>query len=129
MRVLSRQVKKLERRQEIELDLRETQERYYATVYQQVQTQLDAFNQELAKINKRVWRDKPTTHHHPNRDSQSRARGSRQDQFNELQNSFQNIVREKNNLERERAILMGKLQSEYSQAGKQNVGWLEGKIE
>src|SRR3989339_75618 len=129
LRVLSRQVKKLERRQEIELDLREMQEKYYATAYSQVQTQLDAYNLELTKINKEYGE---TSHRLATIQTElaNLARGgSRQDEFNELQNSFQNIVREKNNLERERAVLMGKLQSEYSQAGKQNVGWLESKIE
>lgn len=129
LRVLSRQVKKLERRQEIELSLREMQEKYYATVYQQAQTQLDALNQELAKINKEYGE---TGQHLTSIQTElaDLARGgSRQDQFTELQTNFQNIAREKNNLERERAVLMGKLQSEYSQAGKQNVGWLEGKIQ
>jgi hypothetical protein len=32
-------------------------------------------------------------------------------------------------LERERAVLQGKLQTEYSKVGKQNIGWLNSKIE
>src|SRR3989339_1629157 len=129
LRVLSRQVKKLERRQEIELDLREMQEKYYATAYQQVQTQLDALNQELGKINKEYSETSQRLTTIQTELANFARGGSRQDQFNELQTGFQNIVREKNNLERERAVLTGKLQSEYSQAGKQNVGWLESKIE
>src|SRR3989339_834073 len=129
LRVLSRQVKKLERRQEIELSLREMQEKYYVTMYHQTQTQLDTLNQELAKINKEHGETSQRLVTIQTELANLARGGSRQDQFNELQTSFQNIVREKNNLERERAVLMGKLQSEYSQAGKQNVGWLEGKIE
>jgi len=129
LRTLSRQVKKLERRQEVEIELREAQEKYYVTIYHQTQTQLDTLNQDLAKVNKEYNEANQRLSAVQTELANLARGGSRQDQFNELQNNFQNIVREKNKFERERAVLMGKLQSEYSQVGKQNVGWLEGKIE
>ena len=49
--------------------------------------------------------------------------GSRQGLFETLQRNYQEIGRQKNGLERERAVLQGRLQTEYSQAGQQNVGW------
>ena len=53
---------------------------------------------------------------------------SRQDIFDNLQKNIKKFY-EKNILEKDRAILQGKLQAEYTKVGKQNIGWLENKIE
>ena len=47
--------------------------------------------------------------------------------FAALQHEYNDVQAKKNELERARAILSGKMQTAYSQAGKQNVGWLESK--
>ena len=126
---LSRQVKKLERRQEIETELREAQEKYYATVYTESQKQLDELTKELSKANQEFEEsNRELTAIQIELAGLARAE-SRQTQFDALQNDFQNIVREKNKIERDRAVLQGKLQAEYSQAGKQNIGWLENKVD
>ena len=52
LRLLSRQVKKLERRQEVELQLRETEEKYYATLSTRNQTEINRLNKDLSGAEK-----------------------------------------------------------------------------
>ncbi|OGH77899.1 MAG: hypothetical protein A3I74_03535 [Candidatus Magasanikbacteria bacterium RIFCSPLOWO2_02_FULL_47_16] len=129
LKTLSRQVKKLEQRQEVESELLAAQESYYATlwtraeserkkieavlrgkekIYQEIAHRLHIIQEELAVLAKEE---------------------SRQDIFAALQAAYQEKVREKNTVERERATLQGRLEIEYSKVGKQNVAWLEKKIE
>ncbi|HBU06830.1 MAG TPA: hypothetical protein DEB09_01985 [Candidatus Magasanikbacteria bacterium] len=129
LRTLSRQVKKLEQRKDVEVELRANQESYYATLYNYNQTSLNELTQELVNVNKEYngINEKLTA-------VQTELAGlakeeSRQDQFENLQREYQDVSRRKNNLERERAVLQGKLQTEYSKVGKQNIGWLNSKIE
>jgi len=126
---LSRQVKKLERRQEIEMELRESQERYYTTLYAESQKQLDELNIELAKTNQDFEKSNEKLLAIQTELANLARAESRQNQFEKLQNDYQSIIREKNKIERDRAVLQGKLQAEYSQAGKQNIGWLENKVD
>lgn len=128
LRTLSRQVKKLEKRQEVELELRETQEKYFATLGEYHETQLDELHQELSVLN-RDYEDSAGKLRAVQEELSRLARGeSRQEIFTRLQNQYQEILRQKNALESEKAVLSGKLQTEYSQVGKQNVGWLQVKI-
>ncbi len=50
LKILARQVKKLEQRQEVELKLRENQEKYYASVYLANKSELDQLNSVLTGI-------------------------------------------------------------------------------
>ncbi|OGH71719.1 MAG: hypothetical protein A3G00_01400 [Candidatus Magasanikbacteria bacterium RIFCSPLOWO2_12_FULL_43_12] len=129
LRTLSRQVKRLERRQEVELELRETQEQYYFTLFSHNHEQLSVLNTELIKIEQEYNEAHSHLQTLQNELAALAKEGSRQEQFVVLQNEYQDLSRQKNQLERERAILQGKLQTEYSKAGKQNIGWLENKIE
>ncbi|MBI2038032.1 MAG: AAA family ATPase [Candidatus Magasanikbacteria bacterium] len=50
LKILARQVKKLEQRQEVELKLRENQEKYYASIYLVNKSELDRLNLVLAGV-------------------------------------------------------------------------------
>src|SRR3989344_4255699 len=50
LKILARQVKKLEQRQEVELKLRENQEQYYASIYLANKSELDKLNSVLAGV-------------------------------------------------------------------------------
>lgn len=129
LRTLSRQVKKLEERQEVETELRDAQESYYATLwthhesqiadisaaqnrmdtlYRAAEKELSAIQEELAGLARK-----------PGLESA----------FAELQSKYQEAVRRKNALEGERAVLSGRLQVEYSKAGDRERGWLNKKME
>ncbi len=129
LRTLSRQVKKLEQRQDVELKLREFQEQYYSTLYNYNQTQLDELSLELEKINLEYLTVNRNLTVVQEELAGLAKEESRQGIFENLQAAYQEIQKEKNRLEREKAVLSGKLQAEYSKVGKQNVGWLQNKIE
>ncbi len=50
LKILARQVKKLEQRQEVELKLRENQEKYYASIYLANKSELDQLNSVLVGV-------------------------------------------------------------------------------
>ena len=52
LKILARQVKKLEQRQEVELKLRENQEQYYASIYLVNKSELDKLNSILVEVEK-----------------------------------------------------------------------------
>lgn len=129
LKMLQRQVKKLEKRQILEVDLRDLQEKYYYTIYTRNKTELDEtnaklkiadesydlLNQELLQVQTEL--------------SDLARSASRQEVFAELQKNHELAVREKNEVERNLAILDGQMHAEYGKEGKQNVNWLNGKLE
>ncbi len=129
LKILSRQVKKLEKRQDVELKLRESQESYYISLFNYNKSQLDAVNLDLDIIEKEYKQVNERLLSAQEELATLARESSRQDQFEILQKEYQELQRQKNSLERDRAVLQGKLQTEYSKVGKQNVGWLESKIE
>src|SRR3989339_764853 len=129
LKTLKKQVSKLEKRQEVEMGLRETQEKYYFTLHSslsenldKLQTSFDTVNKTYEEVNTRLSAVQTEL-------AKLAQEKSRQEAFSELQEEYQKILQEKNNLEREQSIVSGKLQTEFGKAGKQNIGWLENKIE
>ncbi len=129
LKTLSRQVKKLEERQTVEFELREKQEQYYTILWlhndterKQLVQQLEALSEAYVRVQEKLITIQTEL-------AELAKEESRQDVFEALQKEFQEINRQKNVLERERAVVTGKLQTEYSRVGKQNVSWLENKIE
>jgi len=128
LKLLSRQVKKLEKRQEIEVELTETQESYYATIYQNHQNDIGSLSQKL-KIIEDEYRIAFTKLEEIQTNLAELARSSsRQDLFAELQKKHQEAVRIKNDLERQLMVLEGQMHSEYGKEGKGNISWLENKV-
>lgn len=129
MKSLARQVKKLEQRQDIEIQLRDAQEKYYASIHAELSGKFKEFEENKHNLEKEY-----TAVHAQLTDIQTELAGlakeeSRQEQFEKLQQEQQELIQKKNELERERAVLTGKLHTEYSKVGKQNVSWLENKFE
>lgn len=129
LKTLTRQVKKLEERHTVETELREAQEQYYVTVSKNYQTQRDAIQKELDSISEQ-YRLLSTELEVVQVELATLAHAaSRQDVFQALQQEYQRITREKHGIERDAAVLQGKLQTEYAKVGRQQLGWLENKIE
>lgn len=128
LKSLSRQVQKLEQRQDLEVALREFQEVYYSTLWQHHAGE----SSRIRAILDEVEHTYATTHKELTTIQEELAslaqQASRQEVFAGLQQEYQRILQQKNNLERERAVLQGRMHTEYSKVGKQNVGWLENKI-
>ncbi len=128
LRLLSKQVRKLEQRQEIEINLREAQEKYYGSLYTSNKNELDKLEKTIKELdeNYRVaFKELETVQ---NELSDLARAESRQEVFVKLQEKHQAAVKIKNDWERELAILSGKIQNAYSDLGKQNIGWLENKV-
>ncbi len=129
MKSLRRQVKKLEQRQDLETNLDDLQERYYATVYNSLSETIEKLESEQ-KHHEEEYKKVHTSLGGVQEELSSLAKEeSRHDQFQALQNQYQDLVHKKNQMERDRAVLVGRLHTEYSKAGKQNIAWLEKKIE
>jgi chromosome segregation protein len=127
LKLLSRQVKKLEERQELEVTLMNAQEQYYFTLYSRTKQEIDGLAEQLKKVEE-TYRQFFQELENIQQELATSARAStRQETFDKLQTRHQDAVRLQNNLERDLAILEGQLHTEYSNAGKQNISWLEQK--
>ena len=128
LKTLSRQVKKLEERQTVEIALKELQEKYYVTLFQNHENEANEFRVKIQKSSQVVEEKQSQLLSLQEELALLAKEESRTDVFDKLQNSYQELLREKNEKEREKIILQGKMQTEYGKAGQQQVGWLEGKI-
>lgn len=128
LKTLSRQVKKLEERQTIEVALRELQEKYYVTLYQTHNTEANEFRTKIQSSSEQVDAKQKNLLSLQEELATLAREESRSEIFDKLQSSYQELLKEKNDREREKIILQGKMQTEYGKVGQQQVGWLEGKI-
>lgn len=127
LKILARQVKKLEKRQEVEMKLRENQEKYYASIYLANKIELDELNKNLSEAESR-YRGAFKELESAQTELAALARAStRQEAFNELQSKYQSLLKQKNEWERQLAIKDGQMHAEYNKAGKQNISWIENK--
>ncbi len=128
LKLLAKQVKKLEKRHEVETELTAAQEQYYLTLYRANKMEIDALRNKLELVNA-SYRTSFEKLEGVQAELASLARGStRQDTFQEMNARHQAAVKAVNDIERELAILSGQMHTQYSQAGAQNVGWLEKKL-
>jgi chromosome segregation protein len=128
LRLLSKQVRKLEQRQEVELNLRENQEKYYGSLYWSNKKEIDSLELEINNLDiqyRGAFKELEDTQLELSNLARSE---SRQEVFAKLQEKYQAVVKEKNEWERQLAVLSGKIQNAYSDLGKQNIGWLEKKV-
>lgn len=126
---LKRQVGKLEKRQEVEVALRDLQEKYYFTLHDNLSLDLEKLQLEHDNVSKIYEEVNTRLLSVQNELSKLAQEKSRQEIFTELQDEYQKLLQEKTSLERDQAIVSGKLQTEFGKVGKQNIGWLESKID
>lgn len=128
LKTLTRQVKKLEERKEIEIKLRELEEQYYVTMFDHNSKQANDLKVALDGIG-RDLKEKEEALTGIQTELAQLAKQSSTEAFTQLQQAYQDVLKEKSALESQRASLSGRLQTEYAAVGKQNVGWLQGKVE
>lgn len=129
LRLLTRQIKKLEKRKELEKELRVLQRKYYSFLFQNLEKdrhgQLENFN-----IKDALRTDLQARLDNVQAELAKLAREeSRKDIFNNLQKDYNKLSIEKNDLMKESAMVKGKMSLEYVKFGKQNLSWLENKKE
>ncbi|MFH0852808.1 MAG: AAA family ATPase [bacterium] len=125
LRSLTRQVHRLERRQEVENDLRELQETYYSQIWAELSVKFDhdkkdhdelvkkqqTTSQELEKIQKEL---------------EAIEKEKTQDQaFRDLQRDYSALLDEKNALIKEQTVIRGRQDLAATQQGKLDIVWLK----
>ncbi len=128
LKILAKQVKKLEKRQEIEIELKSQQETYYASLFTANKAELDVIAQTLSQVEVDYRAVFGELDHVQNELATLAKASTRQEVFSQLQTQFQILMREKNDIERQLAIKDGQMRSEYGKEGKQNISWLDEKI-
>ncbi|MDD2758532.1 MAG: AAA family ATPase [Patescibacteria group bacterium] len=128
LKMLQRQVRKLEKRQMVELELREAQEKYYSSIYNRNKKDIDETQAALAGIENRHASALTALEAIQHELAELARSATRQEVFLDLQSKYQEAQRAKNEIERRQAILDGQMHAEYSQQGAQNITWLTGKI-
>ena len=129
LRLLTKQVKKLEKRQEIEKELRALQRRYYKSIWSRMTREQAGYAEELnVKDATRAEADDKLTAVQYKLAELSRSE-SRRDIFNNLQKDYNKLLAEKNTRLEELSLVKGKMSLEYVKLGKQNLTWLESKKE
>lgn len=128
LKILHRQIKKLEQRHEVESKLVSAQEQYYFTIYHHNRAEMEGLNRRLNEVEAHYRSVFGELEKVQGELAKFAGGSSRQEVFEALQGRYQEAIRRKNEFERQLAIIEGQMQTQYSQAGRQNVGWLEGKI-
>lgn len=127
LRLLSRQVKKLEKRHEVESELRSTQEAYYGALAGHNAAELATLKAQLNDIEQR-YRVSFEALAATQEELAELARGqTRQGAYEVLQAKYQSAERSKHELERKLATIQGQLGSEYRASGAHNISWLQEK--
>lgn len=129
LRLLTRQIKKLEKRKEIEVELRQLQKKYYSYLWtkNQKDRQKEDENFQIKDTLRQELELKLT-------EIQTELAGlareeSRKDVFNNLQKEYNKLQNDKSELLKDLTMVKGKMSLEYVKFGKQNLSWLENKRE
>ena len=129
LRLLTRQIKKLEKRQEVEKELRALQHKYYAQIWQTMKSDKLRHEENLnLKEALRGELDGRLSEIQIKLSAIAREE-SRKDIFNTLQKDFNKLTTDKNEILKELSVLKGKASLEYAKVGKQNLTWLQDKKE
>ncbi len=128
LKILRRQVKKIEQRQDLEMELNDLQSMYFFTRFSDLNIKIGNTETKITEI-ERKYQDKQKELLSTQQQLAILAKAkTRQEIFAELQLKYNRLLQEKNNLEKEKTILGGRLQVEFNKQGRQNVGWLKNKL-
>lgn len=127
LKSLKRQVKKLEQRQEVQLELRELQESYYRTLHDTLSGTVKGLKAQFSAEESEYAIASDVLSEIQKELAGLAKESSGEAVFSQLRAEYERLLFERSSLEREAAMLSGKLSQEYTKEGKQNVGWLEQK--
>ncbi|HUT22454.1 MAG TPA: AAA family ATPase [Candidatus Bipolaricaulota bacterium] len=129
LKSLTRQVKKLEKRKELEAALKDLQEKYYGYLWKDLSGKRKNYNREY-QVQEKVRAEAAAELGELQRQLAELARQeSRKDLFYNLQKEYNKLQAEKNQMLGDLTVLKGKSNLEYSKLGKQNISWMEEKKE
>lgn len=125
LRSLTRQVKRLERREVMEADLKNLQRTHYYLIWKELDernSKLKKEDQEQTSQLKKIESEKEEIQNKINRIAQE---DTRVQLFQKYQDEYQFYQQTRNKLLQEQAVLKGKVELGYIQKGKMDLAWLE----
>jgi len=129
LRSLSRQVKRLEKREEIEKELKDLELNYFSQIWQALNRKEVEIQKEKGNLEKFYLNLDKEISQIQNKINEFSAESSRQVVFEKIQNEYNNLVSQKNSLLSDQAILKAKLNMELEKQGQTNIIWLSKRSE
>ncbi|MFH1426529.1 MAG: AAA family ATPase [Candidatus Kerfeldbacteria bacterium] len=127
LKSLRRQVKRLERREKIEEELRGMQVEYYGTSWNELideRTDLEKkhaiFDEQIKALDAELEEQQKTN-------DALATEASRGERYQQLQNEFNSELEQKGLLMKEQAVLKGKLEVEHERQGELSLVWMQRK--
>ncbi|MDP3964318.1 MAG: chromosome segregation SMC family protein [bacterium] len=124
LRTLTRQVRRLEKRETVEAELREVQKQYYSGLWQELKNELDVVSTQQNDTEKVKNEAAAKLRKVQNELEKIERETSREESFRQLQKEYNRVLDEKNTLLQEQASLKGRWEMESMQAGEVNKVWL-----
>lgn len=121
---LTRQVKKLEQREEIQAALRNYQQEYYHRVWSELMATKKNQDKIIAELQQQLDGQQTELQDKRRKLEEIEKSESRSEIFNELQSKLQQRNQEKNRLLREMTVLKGRLEVDLEKQGQLNLAWL-----
>jgi len=129
LRSLTRQVKKLEKREEIEKELKTLQLDYFSVIWQSLDKNLQQIQSQKVNLEKIYKNLVSELQQVQAKIEEFSTESSRQVVFEKIQNEYNNLIAQKNSLLRDQTILRAKLDVELQKQGQGNLVWLKQKEE
>lgn len=124
LRSLTRQVKRLEQREQVQASLREYQQEYYHRLWSGLQKTRQDQQTAAAGLHGQIKEIQDALDGLRAEIQAIERAESRSALFNDLQRQLQAAQQEKNRLLREQAVLKGRLEVDLQKQGKLNLAWL-----
>ncbi len=127
LKSLSRQMKRLEEREETSRELTKLQSQYYGFLTHQLQTELTAKNSEFLEVERQRQEIETRLNELQKELEKIEAESGRSQAFREIENKYSRLVETKNRLLQELSLLRGKLDLELTASGQSDLVWLQKK--
>ncbi|KKQ62246.1 MAG: hypothetical protein US81_C0001G0037 [Parcubacteria group bacterium GW2011_GWE2_38_18] len=129
LRGLTKQVNKLQRRGELESELKELQVVYYRNIWHDINDKFNKFNQDFLQLEKvKLEKDKKLENFNQKLGQIQRQQGVAQE-FNELQSQLVRLQNQKDQITRRLARIDAQLEIKLEAGGQFDLSWLKNKNE
>lgn len=129
LKSLTRQVKKLEKRESLSKELKEKQTSYFGYLWQNINSSLKGVTAQSIELDSEKQTTQKELDDVQNKIDELAAEEGREDIFKNLQNEYNLVNNEKNSLTKEQTVLKGKLEVEQEKHGEVKLVWLTNQRE
>lgn len=129
LKSLTRQVKRLEKKGEIEIELTTWQQKYYSQLTLNLDQKINEFKKSFAEIEKAKKATAEIIAEQQQKIDAEQLLDTAADAFSKLQREYNLLSDEKNQLARELSLLKSKQELKLVAAGKMDVVWINNRLE